>query len=39
MPASQSNGRAAIALGYTDRDTARVTTIFGYHTQKIAQAG
>jgi hypothetical protein len=27
------------ALVYTDRDTARVTTILGYPTQTIAQAG
>ena len=27
------------AFVYADRDTGRVTTIFGYPTQKIAQAG
>ncbi len=27
------------AFVYADRDTGRVTTIFGYSTQKIAQAG
>ncbi len=30
---------AGAAFIYTDRDTGRVTTILGYPTQKIAQAG